>query len=231
MITDQKTEQIKEAYLQYKPDMEEVDLNGLQWQKVSQVCLKFPKGARIIDAGCGDGRYMRGLKKYGYGNITGVDLFDSIADKNLDYISGDANNLSFSDTSADVLYAISVINYCQDPFSALKEWNRILKPGGYMVISGHTRYSVFTAIRWFKRRFLSEKFPHLVNMVFHDPVKISRIAASLGLSIEEENGFFISWIDRLFKVRWVSGLLDRILPSPFKFRFGYHFVLVLKKVI
>jgi len=222
-------QQVKKAYQAYMPDTAEVDESNLQWQRVLEACRQFPENAQILDAGCGDGRYIRNLKKYGYNHVTGIDLFDSLSDKSIKYLCGDVNNLPFNDESFEVLYAISVINYSQYPEKTLEEWKRVVKPRGVIIVTGHTRYSVFTAIRWFKRKFLFKKFPHLVNMVFHDPKKISKILESSGLEIKEENGFFISWIDRLFKVRWFSDLLDHILPSSVKFRFGYHFVVVGKK--
>ncbi|MBK8350059.1 MAG: class I SAM-dependent methyltransferase [Saprospiraceae bacterium] len=84
-----------------------------------EACRQFPENAQILDAGCGDGRYIRNLKKYGYNRVTGIDLFDSLSDKSINYLCGDVNNLPFRDESFEVLYD-SVINYSQYPEKTLR---------------------------------------------------------------------------------------------------------------
>jgi len=223
------TKQIRDAYLANKAGIPEVDASDLQWQTILEICLKYPKDAPILDAGCGDGRYMRMLIKQGFTNVTGVDLFDSLDDRSLRYLRADVNALPFADEAFAVVYAVSVINYCRDVRSTINEWKRVIEPGGFLIVTGHTRNSVFTYIRQIRKRFFTQKFPHLRNMIFHDPQEIKTIAEMAGLTTMFRSGFFISWADKVIKMKVVSKILNKLVPGGVKFRIGYHFVMVVRK--
>ena len=77
-------------------------------------------------------------------DVTGVDLSEGMiknALKNreanglkVDFKRGDAESLPFDDRSFDAVVSRYVLWTVTDPKKALSEWNRVLKPGGRVVI-------------------------------------------------------------------------------------------------
>jgi ubiquinone/menaquinone biosynthesis C-methylase UbiE len=54
---------------------------------------------------------------------------DILGGQNIDYIAS-AESLPFSDESIDVIVSQETIEHVRDPFKSLKEFYRVLKPGG-----------------------------------------------------------------------------------------------------
>lgn len=91
----------------------------------------------ILDVGCGAGFLTNELALAGH-KVTGVDLSEtslSVAamhdkTKTVTYKVADAYELPFSDASFDVLCAMDFLEHVEDPARAIKEFSRVLKPGG-----------------------------------------------------------------------------------------------------
>lgn len=90
----------------------------------------------ILDAGCG--RSLELLRKFAprTKRAIGVDLVEfsqEYAEEHIGLLQGDLNNIKLEDKCVDLVVSRSVFEHLQDPLSALRELNRILKPGGYCV--------------------------------------------------------------------------------------------------
>ena len=105
----------------------------------------FREAKRILDFGCGCGRLARHLPKNTDASIYGVDynkmLIDWCAD-NLPgtYVKNQLNPpLDFPDNHIDIMYLLSVFTHLRIPTQQawLKEYRRILVPGGFCLITFH----------------------------------------------------------------------------------------------
>ena len=114
----------------------------------------FKEGSpRILDAGCGAGRTTIALSKIFPGTITAIDLFNSdyidgggntLLERNLilagisdrvEIVQGDITNTGFQDSTFDAVVSSYMIDHLGDQkLNALKEINRILKPGARMLM-------------------------------------------------------------------------------------------------
>ena len=95
------------------------------------------KPASILDVGCGTGVNFRILKKFG--QVTGVD--DSKLAINFcrkrgigEAKTGQAEKLPFPKNSFDLICAFDLIEHVDDDVLALKEFQRVCKPGGFVFI-------------------------------------------------------------------------------------------------
>ena len=90
---------------------------------------------RVLDIGCGRGQMLRELKARGW-ECFGTE-FPGQASGDLPFTvyEGELAELKLSARSFDAVTLWHVFEHLKDPFSALEEIDRILKPGGFLVIS------------------------------------------------------------------------------------------------
>jgi len=103
-------------------------------------------GMTLLDSGCGSGSITVGLAKaVKPGQVTGLDISESeirrarvraADDKrtNIRFAVGNIYRLNFSDNSFDALFSHNVLEHVPDPYGALQEMRRVLKPGGIIGI-------------------------------------------------------------------------------------------------
>ncbi|PID43986.1 MAG: hypothetical protein CSA52_03435 [Gammaproteobacteria bacterium] len=152
--------------------------------------IPFEKSVSVLDAGCGNGRYSKYLKAEGYHTVFSVDLFDRSPEKELSYCAATIENLPFKDDSFDFIFSNSVIYYLANPENGLIELKRVLKPGGTLIFSGHTKYSIYTLSRVIKRDFFhSRHVRHLRGVTFRGTDYYRLALQQTGFEILEENGF------------------------------------------
>lgn len=121
-------------------------------------------GDRILDAGCGAGKFSRMdfAKEIGC-HLTGVDLQEALGrNQQMDSrVRADLKRLPFSDKSFDVVNCRLVIEHLDAPQAALDEFHRVLAPGGRLAIFTPNLLHYFGAAAtltphrfhiWFNRR-------------------------------------------------------------------------------
>ncbi|GAA3935255.1 class I SAM-dependent methyltransferase [Hymenobacter algoricola] len=101
--------------------------------------LHLSKEAAILEVGCSGGPLQQRLRNEGYSNLTGIDLSESaIALAQQRQIPNvqlmDGARLDFTDASFDVVVASDVLEHIEDEQQALREWLRVLRPGGQLLV-------------------------------------------------------------------------------------------------
>src|ERR1051325_7235169 len=100
----------------------------------------FPR-KKILDAGCGNGRFAYYAAKYG-AEVWAVDLGPAIevARQNtakmqkVQVVQADLHNLPFPYESFDFIYSLGVLHHLPEPELAFQQLMRFLKPGGEVQI-------------------------------------------------------------------------------------------------
>jgi len=95
------------------------------------------RGVKILDIGCGTGMAAERLKDFGA--VYGVDISPKSIEQARDrldeaYVSL-AEKLPFQNEIFDVIVCTEVIEHLLAPSEALSEFNRVLRSGGYLIIS------------------------------------------------------------------------------------------------
>jgi ubiquinone/menaquinone biosynthesis C-methylase UbiE len=95
-----------------------------------------------LDVGCGEGHMLGDLHQRGLlGRMVAVDLdptriaFAHTRYPFCAYQTGDVHQLDFADGTFDYLLAAEVLEHLPDPRRALQELRRVVKPGGYLIVS------------------------------------------------------------------------------------------------
>lgn len=98
---------------------------------------KKPGGVKVLDFGCGSGLFVTELAEHGY-QAHGLDISEEAVKfgilqgrKNLGVI--DAHKINFPDNTFDAVFGMAVLEHLEDESWALREIERVLKPGGVVI--------------------------------------------------------------------------------------------------
>lgn len=94
---------------------------------MSLIMEYFQKPCKVLDLGCGPKDQLTPISHLGHLYV-GVDYFNVAADYLID-----AHSIPFQTSSFDCVFSYAVLEHLHNPFIAIQEINRVLKPGGIFI--------------------------------------------------------------------------------------------------
>ncbi len=100
--------------------------------------LPLPAGASVLDAGCGSGRTLQELTRFG--EVTGIELDPDAAGLARSRGHGEVRvgrleELPWEDGSFDLITCLDVIEHTADDRLTLRELRRVTRPGGFLLVT------------------------------------------------------------------------------------------------
>jgi SAM-dependent methyltransferase len=128
----------------------------------------LPERGRTLEVGCGTGGLLVAAARSGR-EIEGVDIAARwlivarrrLNDRGLDVAltATDAGRLPWPDRTFDAVVADSLLEHLDEPERALREWRRVLKPSGELIVWSPNRFTLATdphlglwGVGWLPRR-------------------------------------------------------------------------------
>lgn len=207
---------------------------GLHDYVANEVLPRFVRpGERAIDLGAGSGALAVRMQKLGW-EVTGADMNVAGFKAPLPFLAVDLNDRDFSRTLGEEQYsmvtAVEVIEHVEAPIALLRNGRRLLKPGGYMVITTPNVDSVPARMKFLlteKIRMMDEiSEPTHISPIFWDLFKRQFLPIA-GMKIHEHhllppNGFIATRARYSWLMRGVSWIVSGAC------KFGDNHVFVLK---
>jgi len=162
----------------------------------------------VFDAGCGGGTMLEWLVKNG-ANIVACDISDSLVNYAKNRLPDEAENIFLANLEEplefirskkiDIIISSLVLHYIEDWCPALKEFNRILKGDGYIIISTHHPHADW---KWAEMDNYFEK-------------KVNEEIWKVGDDFEQEVKFFHRTLMEIFEDLNKSGFYVEKLLEPY----------------
>jgi SAM-dependent methyltransferase len=128
---------------------------GWQQRILSRVGVPLPRGAKVLDFGCGKGQLVEAWQSARF-DAYGCDLTGELGDGTRLTAIEEPYRLPYEDQSFDLVVSHQVFEHVQNPGEAFAEIARVLKPGGaslhlfpgrYYPIEPHTYVPLGTICR------------------------------------------------------------------------------------
>lgn len=94
-------------------------------------------GARVLEAGCGKGRFLRAIKAARQASVVGADIAPALLAQvgpGIETALAPMENLPFADAEFDTVFAVEALEHSPNARAAVAEMARVLKPGGTLLI-------------------------------------------------------------------------------------------------
>lgn len=123
--------------------------------RIARLLLGLSAGHTVLDVACGPGNFTRSFgRAVGEGGLAvGIDASETMLERgvrdterdgpgNVVLVRGDATDLPFADGSFDGACCFAALHLFAEPFAALSDMARVLKPGGRIAIMTSVRRQV-----------------------------------------------------------------------------------------
>lgn len=137
-----------------------------KWIRLIEKNAPALRPLRVLDAGCGPGFFSAILSDAGH-LVTGIDGSDRMLEhartnatlygRDPELIKGDFGRLPFADDTFDLLVCRNVTHIIQEHLKVYGEWNRVLKPGGVLLIFDANWHLPLSSEAWFKETMERER--------------------------------------------------------------------------
>ena len=141
-MTDDVDDRRRARYLRH---IEGAEIRG------AALAALLPTAGTILEVGCGTGGLLAAATATGR-RIVGVDIalrWQVVARRRLadcalttPLVGASADRLPWPDGSFDAVVADSLLEHLDDPGAALREWRRVIRPGGRLLVWGPNRFSI-----------------------------------------------------------------------------------------
>ena len=143
--------------------------------------LKKIKNLKILDAGCGAGRFTYLLSKYHPKEIYGLDLsFRNIKiakkifkNKKIRFLQGNVLNLPFKRENFDFVYSSGVIHHTNNFKKGLKELIRVCKKNGHIYLYIYAKGGIYWRARAFMNKIM-KTIPQIYSQNILDIIGMPR---------------------------------------------------------
>ena len=158
-----------QRYARTQLDDEGSDESEKDFRRKTGLTPEDLKGKRVLDVGCGMGRYADVATRWG-AQVVGIDLSAAaevaarnLADRDFVAFQADVFALPFAEESFDCIYSIGVLHHTPNCEQAVKVLPQYLKPGGTLAVWLYSAYNKWYRFSDFWRRYTHKMKPERLH--------------------------------------------------------------------
>lgn len=151
------------------------------WRRCAVRAAHVLPGDVVLDCACGTGDLTEAFARAGALRVVGLDFTQEMLDvasrrrdalppdfrDRISYVKADAQSLPFDDASFDVVSIAFGIRNVVDPARAVREFRRVLRPGGRVVILEFGQPAL-APVRWFNGLYCKRIMPRTATLISGD---------------------------------------------------------------
>jgi 2-polyprenyl-3-methyl-5-hydroxy-6-metoxy-1,4-benzoquinol methylase len=119
------------------------------YEAVFKLLIDRLDGGRVLDIPCGSGLFATALARAGFGTVA-ADLAPADGMGRLRSCVADMNGpLPFHEAAFDAIVCIEGIEHLRHPFGFIRECSRVVRPGGWLIVTTPNISSLRSRWRWF----------------------------------------------------------------------------------
>ena len=209
-----------------------------RYQYATKIINKFRhnKKITILDAACGFGYGSKILQSKTHSNVIGVDLDPILVkyltktnkkNRKMKFIKSNIKSLPFSDCSIDYVVCFETIEHLEktDGIRAIKEFKRVLKKNGMIIISSPNANLTKLIQRIFP------KYNNLFHLHEYQPGELERILKKNKFAVMERRGQYLFFPIIYLFARYLFFLNFLFMPTKlFPLSISRYFIIVAKKI-
>jgi ubiquinone/menaquinone biosynthesis C-methylase UbiE len=163
----------------------------------ARACLQMVEGDVVLDVGCAAGFFAYHIARKA-SKVVAIDTLETSIEiakdffslPNIDFLVGDLFQMKFPSNSFDCVLFLETIEHVQNPIAFLREFHRLLKPRGFLIISTPNALSY-------------------LNIIYNLYLFMPKVAKSRVLNINHEQRNTGTQLDHIYS--WDFGTLYRLL--------------------
>ncbi len=156
------------------------------WKLALDLLAAVPPG-KLLEVAAGGGFLAAHLAKIGF-DVTGTDLVNQWQFPELPFVCADLDEpLPFDSDTFDAVVFVEGIGYTENINSILREFHRVLKPGGIMVITmpnvfslqSRCKFLLNASYRWFPHPSYQGEDKLALSDTYREPIRVTTLVFNL----------------------------------------------------
>ncbi len=177
-------------------------------EEIDAVLAELPKGAKVLDLGCGTGHLSAYVRDKGF-EVVGVEPAEAMLENarrnfpDIRFEWGIGSKIPFSDGAFDLVFAIEVLRYLDqtEVEKTYREVSRVLRPGGVFLVTHVNSFATDFFRPFYHLKGIFHRMQHgfYQNCYFTSASKERRMATENGFSKAETFGRMAASIRIFYK--------------------------------